>query len=738
MLYRRSFSAALVVLPMAVMACSSSETISSCPQGEGSIAEGVARFSPADVACEDIPSSLALLEPMPATDRIPEDWRTRPLLTADGDTYRATIAIGQGTTLYGTGEIAGSLERSGYVTETWGEQPYRENPPPGLNPQEYDDATPRLFQSHPWVLGVRADGSSFGALADTTHRTQMDLRDGIAFSAKAPFPVLMIEGETPQAVLVKLGELTGTIELPPLWALGYQQARWSYYPDTRVKEIADEFRARAIPCDVIWIDIDYMDEFRIFTFHPERFPDPPALNDYLHGIGFKSVWILDPGVQQNPGFFVYDEGLEGDHFLRRPDGSLFTARSWPPGLSVWPDYTNPETRAWWQSYIPDFLDNGIDGIWIDFNEPSIVFPLGTPTPEDLVHVGGSELAPDNHARYHNAYGMLMSRATHEGMKLARPDKRPFLLSRSNYIGGQRYAAMWTGDNSASWDHLHWSVTMTLNMGLSGQPFAGPDIGGFFKAPTPELYAHWIGIGAFFPFSRTHTIQLSPPQEPWSFGPEVEAISKAAIERRYRMLPYLYTLFRESSLNGLPVWRPVFFADPADPELRTEDHAFLLGADVLVVPVLTEDDSHELHLPSGTWREFTLVDEDPTTTPALPVLKLRGGAILPVGRVVQNTTEPLLDPLTLIVSLDADGRAAGVLYEDDGDGYDYEEGDFLVTTYVAERSGDEVVVRVQAEEGLRQRPTRTVDVTVVTDDGTFEASGSETDGITVDLSRESAR
>jgi alpha-glucosidase len=733
MLLRRVALVALTSLGLLAACTSSNSDSSSCPQAEGLIADGVARFSPSGVACEELPVSMALLRPMPATGGVPADWPTTVLLSVDDETYRASIPIDEGTSLYGTGEIAGPLERSGFVTETWGEQPYRPDPPEGLSPQEYDDETPRLFQAHPWVLGVRADGSAFGALADTTHRTEIDLRDGIEFRAQAPFPVIIFEGETPQEVLTKLGELSGRLELPPLWALGYQQARWSYYPDTRVKEIADEFRARAIPCDVIWIDIDYMDEFRIFTFHPERFPDPNGLNDYLHDTGFKSVWILDPGVQQKPGFFVYDEGLAGDHFLRFPNGDLFTARSWPPGFSVWPDYTNPDTREWWKGYFPDFLDTGADGIWIDFNEPSIVFPLGTPTPEDIVHVGGDGLPPDSHARYHNAYGMLMSQATHEAIKEARPDKRPFLLSRSNYVGGQRFAAMWTGDNSASWDHLYWSVTMTLNMGLSGQPFAGPDIGGFFKTPTPELYAHWIGVGAFFPFSRTHTIQLSPDQEPWSFGPEVEAISKAAIERRYRMLPYLYTLFRESSLDGLPIWRPVFFADPADARLREEDHAFLLGADVLVVPVLTEGDPHQFELPSGIWREFTLVGEDPEATPSLPVLKARGGAIVPFGRIVQSTTEALLEPLTLLVSLDANGDARGTLYEDAGEGYGYVEGDYLLTTYVAERSGDEVSVRVESAEGERARPDRSVNVVVLSDGGTFEGSGSAVDGITIDLS-----
>jgi alpha-glucosidase len=275
--------------------------------------------------------------------------------------------------------------------------------------------------------------------------------------------------------------------------------------------------------------------------------------------------------------------------------------------------------------------------------------------------------------------------------------------------------------------------MTLNMGLSGQPFAGPDIGGFFKTPTPALYAHWIGVGAFFPFSRTHTIQFSSAQEPWSFGPEVEAVARTAIERRYRMLPYIYTLFRESSTNGLPIWRPVFFADPADPRLRLEDHAFLLGADVLVVPVLTEDDSHEIALPAGIWRDFTLVGEDPSETPALPRLKIRGGAIVPLGRVVQSTTEPLLEPLTLLVSLDERGRARGALYEDSGDGYSYRDGDYLFTTYAAERVGNQVEVRIESEEGDRTRPERIVDVTVVTDEGIFEGSGSENAGITVDLS-----
>ena len=720
---------AAVIVLVAVAACT--EASSTCPQAQGLIGDGIARFSPADVACETLPVSMAFAEPKLTRGRIPGNWPNTPTFSKLGDGFGAAIAIEEGTSLYGTGEIAGPLLRNGSVTEVWTEQPFRENPPEGSSLFEYDDQLPNLYQAHPWVLAVRPDGSSFGVLADTTYRTRVDLTKGIGFSAPVPFPVIVIQGESPQEVLTKLSGMTGTIELPPIWALGYQQARWSYVPDTRIIEIADEFRARSIPCDVLWADIDYMDGFRIFTFDEMLFPDPHGLNDYLHDNGFKSVWILDPGVKVDPGYFVYDEGLVDDHFLRGSDGEIFVAGSWP-GDSVWPDYTSPDTRQWWQRYIAGFLENGMDGLWIDLDEPSIVVPPGASFPDDLIHKGGQDLPPDTHARYHNVYGLLMARATYDGMKAARPERRPFLLSRSNYIGGQRYAAMWTGDNSATWDHLYWSVTMTLNMGLSGQPFAGPDIGGFWGAPSPDLYAHWIGVGALFPFSRTHTMRFSPDQEPWSFGPEVEAVSRLAIERRYRMLPYLYTLFREASVDGLPVWRPVFFADPANLSLRSEDHAFLIGADVLVLPRLTDGDAHVFQTPSGIWREITLVGEDTAQMPELPVLKIRGGAIVPLGRIVQSTAQAQLEPLTLLVSLDIEGRALGSLYEDDGDGYGYRQGDYLLTSYEAERVGDAVELRIASEEGSRPRPERTIEVIVVTDSGNFQQMGPETSTIVVPL------
>jgi alpha-glucosidase len=726
------------VAVLAVLAFGCSADPSPCAQAPGLIAQDTARFVAEELhdraACKALPESMALVETQFATSEVSSEWNTRPSFSRSGDLHVATIGIEEGTSLYGTGEIAGPLLRNGKVTEVWTEQPYRAEPPFAgdfLPPFEYDDETPNLYQAHPWVLGVRADGTAFGVLADTTYRLTIDLRDGITLSSAEPFPVIIIEGPSPQYIVMRLGELTGTIDLPPLWALGYQQSRFSYTPQARVSEVADELRRRRIPCDVMWVDGAYMDRFRSFVFHPERFPDPVGLNDHLHETGFRSVFIVDPAFPIDEAYFGYQQGIEGDHFILEPDGGPFTATSWP-GASHWPDYTRPETQAWWRSLIRDFLDNGIDGIWVDLNEPAII-PFGE-FPTDLVHRGGGPLPEGTHARYHNVYGFLDAKATREALLEARPDERPFVLTRSNYIGGQRYAAAWTGDNAATWDHLRWSVSMALNMGLSGQPFVGPDIGGFFGIPSPELYARWIGLGALLPFSRTHTegIVTAGDQEPWSFGEEVESLARAAIERRYRLLPYMYTLFREAALTGLPIARPVFFADPTDPALRDEDHAFLLGSDVLVEPIMTEDDSHSFARPKGIWRPFDLPGEDAELTAGLPQLYARGGAIVPAGRVVQNTTEPLLSPLNLVVSLGADGNAVGALYEDGGDGFEYRSGDYLLTTFGARRTGDTVQVSIVEQEGNRPRPGRDVVVTVLADEGVFEASGKEIDGVTIPL------
>jgi alpha-glucosidase len=551
---------------------------------------------------------------------------------------------------------------------------------------------------------------------------------GVTFLVEGPaFPVYLFEGSSPQDVLIRLTDFIGRMELPPMWALGYQQSRYSYYPDSAVRALANEFRSRDIPCDVIWMDIDYMDGYRVFTFDPFGFPDPAALNSDLHGLGYHAVWMIDPGVKVESGYFVDDQGSAGDHWVQTAQGGWYEGDVWP-GACHFPDYTRPETRSWWAGLYGDFMALGIDGVWNDMNEPAVFNVASKTMPEDNWHRGGGGLPAGPHSQYHNVYGMLMVESTRDGVMAANPDKRPFVLSRANYIGGHRYAAMWTGDNVANWEHLYYSTPMTLNMGLSGQPFAGPDIGGYIDDGTAALFARWMGVGVFMPFCRAHSDSSGMDKEPWSFGSTTEATCKTAIERRYRLMPYFYTLFQEAVETGLPVARPVFFADPTDLNLREEDVAFMLGADLVVVPNVTQNpgSAPTPALPSGIWRTISLVGEDSTADVDQPDLRVRGGAIVPLGPVMEYVGEAALDPLTLVVCLDQSGSAEGWLYEDDGEGYDYLAGDYRLARYTATQSGSDVTIEVSEVEGLMPAPVRPVNIEIITDSGVVTGSGTDAD------------
>ena len=681
------------------------------------VAPQIARFWPKGAEESKALPSFALEKPRPSIGTLGSDWKVRPKFAqVDGRKY-VLVELSPDIDLYGTGEVTGRLLRNGTQIILYNKDNYGYGKPD------------QLYQSHPWVLAVRSDGSAFGAIFDTPWQARLDLRTGIVFSvpAQAPdFPVYVLEGRTPQEVLQHLADLTGRMPMPPRWALGYHQCRYSYYPDSRVRQIAETFRAKQIPCDVIWLDIDYMDGFRIFTFDSSRFPDPKGLNQYLHTLGFKTVWMIDPGVKYEPGYFVYDSGTQEDIWVLDAAGKPFIGPVWP-GNCVFPDFTMPKARRWWAALYKNFLEMGIDGVWNDMNEPAAFNELGT-MPDNCFHRGGDGLPCGPHIQYHNVYGMLMVKASREGILQARPDKRPFILSRANFLGGHRYAATWTGDNKAVWEHLKWSIPMSLNLGLSGQPFSGPDIGGFDGNATPELWAHWIAVGAFYPFSRAHTVKESNDQEPWSFGPETEKAARIALQRRYRLMPYLYTLFYESHKTGLPAARPVLFAEPDNPSLRTEDQAFLLGSDLLIIPRWAVKPS----LPSGIWQTISLVDGDAAGDPYQCELKVRGGAILPLGKVVQNTEENFLEELTLLVCLDENGTARGTLYEDAGDGWEFEKGQYLLTEYTARRSGKTVSVQISRQEGQRQRPLRKVIVELITEQGIKKAEGEETKTITLNL------
>lgn len=697
MIFSKQFKFSIIVLALSVFSFCFAQQY-----GLGQLlGDGIARFYEPNVIIKDLPPSMSLECEPNIIGAVGPEWKLVPQFSIDKNgRHTAIINIEAGTSLYGTGEVAGPLLRNGLVTECWNTDAFG-----------YGDSTRLLYQSHPWVLAVRKDGTAFGVLADTTWRCRIDLTKDIKFSAQGPsFPVIVIDADLPQNVLIKLSSLIGKMPLPPRWAIGYHQCRYSYYPDKRVRQIAREFRSRNIPCDVIWLDIDYMDGFRIFTFNHNRFPDPAGLNDDLHKMGFKTVWMIDPGVKAEKGYFVYDQGAAGDFFVKKADGREYHGRVWP-GMCTFPDFTMPQTQNWWASLYKSFLANGIDGIWNDMDEPS-VFKTATKTmPIDNIHRGGGGLPPGPHAQYHNVYGMLMVKASRQGIQQANPDKRPFVLTRANFIGGQRYAATWTGDNTSDWNHLKESVSMILNLGLSGQPFCGPDIGGFAGNSTPDLFARWMGVGALLPFSRGHTDKHNMDKEPWAFGESVENTCRTALQRRYRLLPYLYTLFYESSISGLPVACPVFFADPKDPKLRNEDSAFLLGTDLLVVPKLKQESNLISNLPAGIWRSISLIDEDAKDANQ-PELKIRGGAIIPVGPIVQNTQQNSLDPLTLVVCLDENGQAKGALYEDGGDGYNYLAGQYLLTNFTARRDGNSVRVEAKSQ-GQMTKPQRQVNVELIT-------------------------
>ncbi|MBV8855432.1 MAG: glycoside hydrolase family 31 protein [Acidobacteria bacterium] len=564
----------------------------------------------------------------------------------------------------------------------------------------------------------RMRGVAYGLFLDNTSRTYFDM--GKTDPARVTFGAASGElnyyvftgGEerSPKNVLRDYTELTGRAPLPPVWALGNQQSRWSYFPEARVREVARGFRESKIPADVLYLDIDYMDGYRVFTWNRERFPDPPKLISDLRAEGFRTVVIIDPGIKVDPNYFAYKDGQAGGHFVRNADGSELHATVWP-GVCAFPDFTDPKAREWFGSLYKQNLDEGVAGFWNDMNEPGVFLSDQTPKPDifhhpmktfpvDAKHAGDG--LPAAHARYHNVYGMQMARSTFEGLKKLRPDARPFVLTRAGYAGVQRYSAVWTGDNVASWDHLRLSIPMLLNMGVSGVPFVGSDVGGFSGNPTPELYTRWLQAAALTPFLRSHSEAGSNPHEPYSFGEEFTKINRASVELRYRLLPYLYTLFEEHTRTGAPVMRPLWFEYPDDARTYTIEDEYLVGRDLLVAPVVRESATKRgVYFPAGDnwvdWWTGKVYEGGKDAEVEAPLDRLplfaRVGAVIPMQPVVQHTGEMKGAPLSLLVVNGADGASS--FYEDAGDGYGERR-----TTTVSLRGGSLKLTRAGAYAGRK--------------------------------------
>ena len=594
---------------------------------------------------------------------------------------------------YGTGEKAHGLDKRGLHYEMW-----------NTDNGDHDIKTDPLYQSIPFFIVLR-EGVAHGVFLDNTHRTELDfgLKDPSYYSFAAPDGPLdyyVFLGPRISDVVEAYTSLTGKPCFVPRWALGHQQSRFmEYKSEEDVLSIARNLRDRRIPCDTVVLDICYMNEYRVFTWDHKVFSNPKAFTGGLARMGFKVMTIIDPGVKLDEGYFMYDEGVRAGYFLRKESGSLYVGLVWP-GETVFPDFSRPEVRAWFGSKYKMLADFGTsNSSWIDMNEPSNCIYDGLKEEYSMVDVVDSQGNPWE-ARLRNVYALGMAQAAFEGLKDAFPGKRPFILTRSGFAGYQRYAAMWTGDNHSTWEMLWLSIPMLLNLGLSGVPFCGSDIGGFGGDTTPELLARWYQLGAFYPFSRNHSDIRSTRQEPWLFGEEVENVARDSMSLRYRLLRYFYSLAKTASTSGIPVMRPMVLEFQDDPATYAIDTQFTIGPFVMVAPVLEEGaNSREVYFPGGRWYDLwtgTHIEGPQTLRVDAPFNRipvyLRGGSIIPTGRIIQNTDE---DQGDLVLWICPGGTSTMTVFEDDGVS---DEGPSCETVVAQDSANDRVVVTIDRRKG----------------------------------------
>lgn len=590
---------------------------------------------------------------------------------------------------YGLGDKPTELNLRGKYVENYGQDTY------GFK----KDMDP-LYKNIPFYMGLH-HGMGYGIFFDNTFRTIFDFGKGnpdvTSFWARGgEMNYYFIYGPELLKVVEQYTLLTGRPELPPLWSLGYHQCKWSYFPESKVREITSEFRKRKIPCDAIYLDIDYMEGFRCFTWSNEYFPKPKKMISDLAKEGFKTVVIIDPGIKIDKDYWVWQEAIAKDYFCKRADGTLMEGDVWP-GKCHFPDFTNPEVREWWSGLFKGLVEAGVKGVWNDMNEPA-VFEIGT-FPEDVRHdYDGNSCS---HRKAHNVYGMQMARATQKGVKRYMMPNRPFIITRSGYSGVQRYSSVWTGDNSATWEHLWIASVQCQRLAVSGISFAGSDVGGFIGEPDAELYTRWVQLAAFHPFFRTHSAgnETKFEQEPWSFGNRAEFIAKKFIHLRYQLLPYMYTAFWQYATYGTPILRPLAFLDQQNGETLYRQDEFGVGDHLLVCPVLNPGEQERpVYLPKGNWyhmwndHEYKGSKEYKITCPIdrIPVF-VKSGAVLPYFPKQQYVGEQKITEITLHVYYTRETEVMSVLYEDDGDNYGYKIGYCNLHKFYVSGSGKQLIL-----------------------------------------------
>ncbi len=576
--------------------------------------------------------------------------------------------IQEGENFYGLGDKASDLNLRGRKFDLWSTDAYA-----------YERNTDPLYRNIPFYIGL-CKGNAYGMFFDNTYRVGFDFGaddpSSLKFSADGgEINYYYIHGPHMMDVIKRYSQLTGTHPMPPMWALGYHQCRWSYYPESKLQDLAKTFREMKIPCDALYLDIDYMDGYRCFTWNKEHFPNPAKMISDLNEQGFKTVVILDPGIRIDPDYEIYKQGQENNYFCRRGDDYFMEGPVWP-GRCRFPDFTNPEVRTWWGELHNSLIETGVAGVWCDMNEPS-VFGSGT-FPLDVRH--NYDGFRGSHRKAHNVYGMQMSRATYEGMRKILRNKRPFTIVRSTYSGGQRYAAAWTGDNIATWDHLHLASVICQRMSMSGFSFVGSDIGGFTKEPDGELFTRWIQLGVFSPFMRAHSAGDTGEREPWSFGEPYTSICRTYIELRYKLLPYIYSAFWENHRYGFPILRPIVMVEQEQFNNWFRQDEFTFGDKILICPIFEAGAKGRwLYLPQGNWyyywnnkiyeggKEDFWLDVSLETMPIF----VRAGAVIPEYPVMQHTGERESDHLNLSIYY-SNYSVNSFIYEDHGDTFAYEQ------------------------------------------------------------------
>lgn len=594
---------------------------------------------------------------------------------------------------FGLGDKSGNMNLRGRKFQNWNTDAY-----------SFGWDQDPLYRTIPFYIGVH-QGASYGIFFDNTFRSYFDFgkEDHLKTSFWADGGELQyyyIHGPHMMDVVKRYQSLTGTHKLPPKWALGYHQCRWSYYPESKVRAIAEGFRERQIPCDAIYLDIDYMDGYRCFTWNKKYFPDPKKMIKDLASIGMKTVVMIDPGIKVDDNYWVFKEGKENNYFCRRSDDYFMEGHVWP-GRCQFPDFTNPTVRQWWGGLYKELVDLGVAGFWNDMNEPA-VFGAGT-FPNDVRH--NFDGYRGSHRKAHNVYGMQMVRSTYDGLKKLMRNKRPFTITRAGYSGVQRYACIWTGDNVATWEHLKLGNIQCQRMSISGAPFIGTDIGGFSGEPDGELFTRWIQLGTFSPFMRAHSAGDTSEREPWSFGEPFTSINRKFIELRYRLMPYIYSVFWEHHRYGFPILRPLAMLEQENIGNHFRQDEFTFGDKLLVCPVLEQGaTSRVVYLPKGQWYNFwthELLNGGNEYDIEAPLedmpLFVRAGSVLPEYPVMQYVGEKPIDEVWLNIYY-SDYEVNSFMFEDHGDTFAYEQDIYLEKKFVVKGDGHNLFIE-QVVEGL---------------------------------------